>query len=94
MEEISAYASAIGVNVSSTSSIPDSLSGVFIPLEPEFEDQIFKGLEHSVVNVKIIPSVIYKQVFTSDSNQWESGTGFHLTSENDNELGSVVTQET
>ena len=59
MEEISAYANAIGVNVSSTSSIPDSLSGVYISLRPEFVDHIFKGLDHSTVSVKLIPSVIY-----------------------------------
>ena len=57
MKENFSYASGLSVNVSSSSSIPDSISGVFISLLPDSVNKIFKGQTPTTININYIPSV-------------------------------------
>jgi hypothetical protein len=90
MREVASYASYIGVNISSTSSIPSEISSAFIPVDPKSSEHIFRGTTPSIISYKFTPSV-----FTSESGNWPSlETGFHISSYNDVTIGSLATQKT
>ena len=94
MKEDMSYASALSVNISVSSSIPDSESGVFIALYPYFNTQIFKGNTHTEISILYVPSVISIQVFVSESSEWSDETGYHFTDTEETSLGSLATQDT
>ncbi|OMJ80570.1 hypothetical protein SteCoe_19167 [Stentor coeruleus] len=90
MREKSSYASYLGVNISSTSSIPLEYSSAFIPVDPKSSDHILRGTTPSIISYKFTPSV-----FISESSRWTSlETGFHISSYEDVTLGSIATQKT
>ena len=57
MDETSSFASAMSVNISCSSSIPDEISSVYIPLQPESGYYIFRGLIPSTISYEFTPSV-------------------------------------
>lgn len=90
MKEQSSYASSIGVNITSSSSIPEKISSNFIPVETPSSDYLFKGKNPTIISCKFTPSV-----FTSESSDWpDLETGFHVSSYGSNILGSLATQNT
>ncbi|OMJ82363.1 hypothetical protein SteCoe_16964 [Stentor coeruleus] len=90
LKESRSYASYIGVNITSSSSIPNEISSVFISATPPSKDYLFRGTTPTVMSYKFTPSV-----FTSESTEWPSfETGFHVSSYNDVVIGSLATQKT
>ncbi|OMJ89069.1 hypothetical protein SteCoe_8895 [Stentor coeruleus] len=70
------YASSIEVNITSDSSIPDSISSLAYSLNP-LPNYVFIGSKPSEFYFTISPSL-----FTSESSKWESElTGYHISSE-------------
>ena len=95
MQEASAYANIISVNMSCSSSIPNEISGIFLSYRPSSGNYIFKGLSPSIVAYEFIPSVLFIQVFTSESGLWPSlETGYHVASAENTNLGSLASQTT
>ena len=89
-----ASATSIGINVTSTSSIPNQESSVFLPVSPGSDLLIFLGITPTVVTYEFTPSVIYIQVFKSASSEWPSlATGYHLSVSKGVSLGSTHTQQ-
>ncbi|OMJ75090.1 hypothetical protein SteCoe_25868 [Stentor coeruleus] len=89
LEEKNSYAGYFTINTTSSSSIPESFSSVFIPVEPPSYEYIFKGSNPTLIYFKLIPSL-----FTSQSSRWKDlDTGYHLQSDKDITIGSVATQK-
>lgn len=89
LEEKNSYAGYFTINATSSSSIPESFSSVFIPIEPPSYEYVFKGASPNLVYLKLIPSV-----FTSQSSRWkDSDTGYHLQIDKDTTLGSISIQK-
>ncbi|OMJ66392.1 hypothetical protein SteCoe_36769 [Stentor coeruleus] len=89
LEEKNSYAGYFTINITSPSSIPESFSSVFIPVEPPSYEYVFKGINPTLVYFKLIPSL-----FTSQSSRWkESDTGYHLQIDKDATIGSISTQK-
>ncbi|OMJ94325.1 hypothetical protein SteCoe_2525 [Stentor coeruleus] len=108
LEEKNSYAGYFTINVTSPSSIPESFSSVFIPVEPLSSVYVFKGTNPSLVYFKLIPSL-----FTSQSSRWkdsdagyhlqidkdttsrwkDSDTGYHLQIDKDTTIGSISSQK-
>ena len=77
------------MNLSSSSSIPGQISGLSTSIRPDSKIVVLKGSDPSQVYLKFIPSV-----FKSESDRWpEQETGFHVYSYQNNEVGSVASQE-
>jgi hypothetical protein len=82
------YATAIYVNVTCTSSIPDEISSVAQQISPSYK-HIFKGHEASLFYFEVTPSVRAKQLFLTDSAQWPTeATGYHVSSVKSTVVGS------
>ena len=80
LREYSSYASAISLNITCSSSIPDQISSVFSSIRPTSGSSIFRGLEPSVFSFELTPSVSFIKVFTSQSSEWNSySTGYHIS---------------
>ena len=79
------YASAINVNVTSTSSIPESNSSVTSSIEPQY-NQIYAGPIDSSFNFLITPSLFISYVSEFKSNV----TGYHITEKLAPSPGSMV----
>ena len=58
MKETGSYASALSVNISASSSIPEEISSVFTAFTAPFEDMVFKGINPNIFHYKFMPSVI------------------------------------
>jgi hypothetical protein len=92
--ETESYASGISVNISSSSSIPEKISSVFTSLKSPNENQVFKGLIPTRFYFKLMPSVLFMQVFYSQSSEWPSEeTGFHIYTSQDPHIGSLFSNE-
>lgn len=88
LKEKSSYAGFFTVNFTSSSSIPESFSSVFIPVNSPSSEYLFKGPNPTLVYLRLIPSL-----FTSESPEWkELDTGYHLQIDEDPKIGSLTTQ--
>ena len=95
LQESSSSANAIGLNLTSSSSIPNEKSSISVVIQPPSKDLIFKGLQPSTFYFKLTPSVIFIKIFESESDDWKSEeTGFHISEHQSHEQGSVSTYET
>ncbi|OMJ94323.1 hypothetical protein SteCoe_2523 [Stentor coeruleus] len=87
-KEKSSYTSFFTVNFTSSSSIPDSFSSVFIPVNSPSSKFVFKGNSPTLVYLRLIPSL-----FTSESSEWKNlDTGYHLQIDEDPKIGSLTSQ--
>jgi hypothetical protein len=95
LKEKSSYSTAISVNITSSSSIPDQLSGTFTSFTTGSDEALFRGTTASKVFFKLTPSVFFIQLFISESSEWPSEeTGFQVSSHQDPERGSLATRST
>ena len=95
MIESIASATSMSVNITSTSSIPDQISSVFLPISTGSGLFVFLGMTPTVVTYEFTPSVLYIQIFFSASSEWPSQlTGYHLSVDKNVTLGSLQTQQT
>ena len=62
LREYSSYASAISLNITCSSLIPDQISSVFSSIRPTSGSSIFRGLEPSVFSFELTPSVSFIKV--------------------------------
>ena len=77
------------MNLTTSSSVPGEISGLSTSIKPDSKTVVLKGSDPSQVYLKFIPSI-----FKSESNNWpEQETGFHVYSYQNNEVGSVASQE-
>lgn len=91
MCEFGSFASAIRVNVSSSSSIPGGLSQVSYFIK-NYEGKVFRGSDPSIFNFEITKSVFFTQLFTTDSSDWiSSNTGYHVSSKSSPTEGTQST---
>ena len=93
MREFSASATAMSVNMTVTSSIPNQESSVFLCIFSKSDFLIFIGNSPTVVTYQFTPSVMHIQVFLSSSSAWSSATGYHISVDRNPVLGSLKTQE-
>ena len=85
------YASFISLNLSISSSIPGEKSKIVISLGPEYKSQVFKGADPTLFRFSMIPSVIYKKIFYSDTSKWPSKeTGYHIQNSKNHQKGSAL----
>ncbi|OMJ75088.1 hypothetical protein SteCoe_25866 [Stentor coeruleus] len=88
LKEKTSYAGFFTVNFTSSSSIPESFSSVFIPVFSPSSEYVFKGPNPTLVYLRLIPSL-----FTSDFSKWKSlDTGYHLQIDEDPKIGSLASQ--
>lgn len=86
--EFESYCSIISVNVTSESSIPGEISSVYLKLEPESNNKVFKGSIPSVFSFEMTPSI-----FKSESPEWKNNlTGYHVSKYGAATIGSTVEQ--
>mmetsp|Transcript_2028 Transcript_2028/g.4613 ORF Transcript_2028/g.4613 Transcript_2028/m.4613 type:complete len:1061 (-) Transcript_2028:540-3722(-) len=87
------FATAVAVNVTSTSSIPDELSSIEQAIEA-VENSVFRGPEASQIFFEITPSVRSKQIFSTEEDpNAEDKTGFHVAATKASVSGSQVKVE-
>jgi hypothetical protein len=95
MKEALSYASFLSVNLTSSSSIPNEFSSVFIPVNPNSKELLLRGTDPTIVYYSLTPSVIFMKIFTSQSSEWPSSeTGYHIAPDQNPMIGSLSTQET
>ena len=95
LKEKSSFSSAISVNMSLSSSIPNEISSIFTSFSTDSAETLFRGTTPSKVYYKLTPSVIAKQLFTSESSQWPSKeSGYHVSNFQEPEKGSISTKYT
>lgn len=85
LKESLSFATEMKVNVTSSSSIPNSYSStsVFIPGEA---DKLFRGIEPTKVYLLITPSIYISEVEGDE----EERTGYHIFTNEDSENGSLI----
>ncbi|OMJ82365.1 hypothetical protein SteCoe_16966 [Stentor coeruleus] len=89
LKESRSYASFIGINITSSSSIPTEISSIYTITKPPSKDYLFRGLTPTKISFKFTPSV-----FISESTEWPSfETGFHVSLSDDPVFGSLATQK-
>ncbi|OMJ74619.1 hypothetical protein SteCoe_26399 [Stentor coeruleus] len=90
LKESRSFANNIGVNITSSSSIPNEVSNIFVIIEPPSKNYLFRGTVPTTIYFKLTPSV-----FTSESTEWPSfETGFHISTSENPDIGSIATQKT
>lgn len=86
MQEVSSYASAISVNVTSESSIPNEFSVIYQQISSR-DSMIFRGVDPNEFYFAMTPSL-----FESDSESWpQNMTGYHVSLEKQPVYGSEYT---
>jgi hypothetical protein len=91
LKEERSFASALSLNLSVSSSIPDQISSVISSFKVPSNKEVLKGLKPSSFFYSFTPSVNFTQVFTSESNDWPSkDTGFHIDTSKEIEIGSTA----
>jgi hypothetical protein len=91
MKESNSFASALSVNLSVSSSIPDQISSVVQSFKVPSSKEVLKGFRPSSFFYSFTPSVVFIQVFTSESTNWPSkATGFHIDTSEDVQIGSTA----
>jgi hypothetical protein len=94
LKEPLSFASALTLNISSSSSIPSENSSISYSLKPTDNNTILRGSKPTLFSFELIPTVPTIQVFHSESSSWANQlTGFHIFSSQDPVLGSLATQE-
>ena len=93
MGESEAYATSMSINLTSSSSVPNQISSVFLPIYTGSNLQLFRGITPTVISYELTPSVRTIQVFQSQSPRWNSDTGYHVMADQEVSVGSLSTQE-
>ena len=93
LKESQSMASQISVNLTSSSSIPGSISSEYLPLSTSSDYTVFRGTVPTTISYEFTPSVRDMQVFESQSSQWKADTGYHVMVNQSANIGSVSTQE-
>ena len=93
LKECQSMASQISVNLTSSSSIPGSISSEYLPLSTGSDFTVFRGTVPTTISYEFTPSVRDMQVFESQSSQWKADTGYHVMVNQSANIGSVSTQE-
>jgi hypothetical protein len=95
LNDLTASASGILLKLSSSSSIPKELSESFVPVFPSKKSSLFRGQVPTVAKFEFIPSVIFIQLFYSESSNWPSfSSGYHVRYTSQITLGTTVDQKT
>lgn len=87
------YTTQIDMTISVTSSIPNAASVITLSLSAT-DSKVFNGFSPSVFKYFLIPSVIFNQIFFSDSGVWDSqSTGYHIMQTQLATAGSMISLE-
>jgi hypothetical protein len=78
MQQQNSYSDRIVANVTSTSSIPGENSSVEQSISSAY-DTVYRGSDFNQIYFEVTPSVRPRQVFITDSAEWNTDlTGYHV----------------
>jgi transcription elongation factor Elf1 len=90
LQQINSYSTQIAANVTSTSSIPGENSSVEQSVTSAF-DTVYRGHDINQLYFEVTPSVRPRQVFITDSTEWNTDlTGYHIAATKESVEGSVT----